>query len=116
MLLVGWPLRASLARSRRRRAASCVCPLVYSRDLWAERSMRAGAHWGTVAGPGPARLTSSLPFRSQACTSSHSLCSNLSSTWSLSEFPSPLGGPDAVGEATALGGSEPYISVRHLLT
>ncbi|KAK1341586.1 hypothetical protein QTO34_018001 [Cnephaeus nilssonii] len=28
----------------------------------------------------------------------------------LSEFPSPLGGPDAVGEATVLGGSEPHIS------
>ncbi|XP_006757513.2 PREDICTED: caspase recruitment domain-containing protein 10, partial [Myotis davidii] len=46
----------------------------------------------------------------KACTSSHSLCSNLSSTWSLSEFPSPLGGPDAAGEATVLGGSEPHIS------
>uniref|UniRef100_A0A4X1UVI5 Uncharacterized protein n=1 Tax=Sus scrofa TaxID=9823 RepID=A0A4X1UVI5_PIG len=35
----------------------------------------------------------------KACASSHSLCSNLSSTWSLSEFPSPLGGPEAAGEA-----------------
>lgn len=43
----------------------------------------------------------------KACTSSHSLCSNLSSTWSLSEFPSPLGGPEATGEA---GGSEPHTS------
>lgn len=43
----------------------------------------------------------------KACTSSHSLCSNLSSTWSLSEFPSPLGGPEAAGEA---GGSEPHTS------
>ncbi|XP_036312632.1 caspase recruitment domain-containing protein 10 isoform X2 [Pipistrellus kuhlii] len=46
----------------------------------------------------------------KACTSSHSLCSNLSSTWSLSEFPSPLGGPEAGGEASVLGGSEPHIS------
>lgn len=45
----------------------------------------------------------------QACASSHSLCSNLSSTWSLSEFPSPPGGPEATGEA---GGSEPHTSVR----
>lgn len=43
----------------------------------------------------------------KACASSHSLCSNLSSTWSLSEFPSPLGGPEATGEA---GGSEPHTS------
>ncbi|KAL1767104.1 caspase recruitment domain-containing protein 10 [Sigmodon hispidus] len=43
----------------------------------------------------------------KACTSSHSLCSNLSSTWSLSEFPSPLGGPEAPGEA---GGSEAHTS------
>ncbi|XP_020018203.2 caspase recruitment domain-containing protein 10 isoform X1 [Castor canadensis] len=43
----------------------------------------------------------------KACASSHSLCSNLSSTWSLSEFPSPLGGPEAAGEASA-GGSEPH--------
>ncbi|XP_021509697.2 caspase recruitment domain-containing protein 10 isoform X2 [Meriones unguiculatus] len=43
----------------------------------------------------------------KACASSHSLCSNLSSTWSLSEFPSPLGGPEAPGEA---GGSEPHTS------
>uniref|UniRef100_H0VVD9 Caspase recruitment domain family member 10 n=1 Tax=Cavia porcellus TaxID=10141 RepID=H0VVD9_CAVPO len=43
----------------------------------------------------------------KACTSSHSLCSNFSSTWSLSDFPSPLGGPEAAGEA---GGSEPHTS------
>ncbi|GAB1299561.1 Caspase recruitment domain-containing protein 10 [Apodemus speciosus] len=43
----------------------------------------------------------------KACASSHSLCSNLSSTWSLSEFPSPLGGPEATGEA---GGSEAHTS------
>ncbi|XP_021039347.1 caspase recruitment domain-containing protein 10 [Mus caroli] len=43
----------------------------------------------------------------KACASSHSLCSNLSSTWSLSEFPSPLGGPEATGE---VGGSEPHTS------
>ncbi|XP_038935188.1 caspase recruitment domain-containing protein 10 isoform X4 [Rattus norvegicus] len=43
----------------------------------------------------------------KACASSHSLCSNLSSTWSLSEFPSPLGGPEATGET---GGSEPHTS------
>nr|XP_045008759.1 caspase recruitment domain-containing protein 10 isoform X2 [Jaculus jaculus] len=44
----------------------------------------------------------------KACTSSHSLCSNLSSTWSLTEFPSPLGAPEATsGEA---GGSEPHTS------
>ncbi|XP_040610114.1 caspase recruitment domain-containing protein 10 isoform X2 [Mesocricetus auratus] len=46
-------------------------------------------------------------YRKQACTSSHSLCSNLSSTWSLSELPSPLGGPEATGEA---GGSEAHTS------
>ncbi|XP_004675735.1 PREDICTED: caspase recruitment domain-containing protein 10 isoform X2 [Condylura cristata] len=46
----------------------------------------------------------------KACASSHSLCSNLSSTWSLSEFPSPLGGPDAAGEAAIVGGSEPHTS------
>ncbi|XP_054430486.1 caspase recruitment domain-containing protein 10 [Pteronotus mesoamericanus] len=46
----------------------------------------------------------------KACTSSHSLCSNLSSTWSLSEFPSLLGGPDAGGEAALTGASEPHAS------
>ncbi|CAD7677172.1 unnamed protein product [Nyctereutes procyonoides] len=46
----------------------------------------------------------------KACTSSHSLCSNLSSTWSLSEFPPPLGGPEAAGEAAVMGGSEPHTS------
>ncbi|XP_070455814.1 caspase recruitment domain-containing protein 10 isoform X1 [Equus przewalskii] len=46
----------------------------------------------------------------KACASSHSLCSNLSSTWSLSEFPSPLGGPEAAGEAAVTAGSEPYTS------
>ncbi|XP_058424395.1 caspase recruitment domain-containing protein 10 isoform X6 [Diceros bicornis minor] len=46
----------------------------------------------------------------KACASSHSLCSNLSSTWSLSEFPSPLGGPEAAGEAAVTGGSEPLTS------
>ncbi|XP_047642296.1 caspase recruitment domain-containing protein 10 isoform X5 [Phacochoerus africanus] len=46
----------------------------------------------------------------KACASSHSLCSNLSSTWSLSEFPSPLGGPEAAGEVAAVGGSEPHAS------
>ncbi|XP_039319016.2 caspase recruitment domain-containing protein 10 isoform X1 [Saimiri boliviensis] len=46
----------------------------------------------------------------KACASSHSLCSNLSSTWSLSEFPSPLGGPEATGEAAVTGGSEPHPS------
>ncbi|XP_037369513.1 caspase recruitment domain-containing protein 10 [Talpa occidentalis] len=46
----------------------------------------------------------------KACASSHSLCSNLSSTWSLSEFPSPLGGPDAAGEAAIMGGLEPHTS------
>ncbi|XP_075863118.1 caspase recruitment domain-containing protein 10 [Microcebus murinus] len=46
----------------------------------------------------------------KACASSHSLCSNLSSTWSLSEFPSPLGGPEAAGEAPVLGGSETHTS------
>ncbi|KAM5288411.1 caspase recruitment domain-containing protein 10 [Ctenodactylus gundi] len=45
----------------------------------------------------------------KACDSSHSLCSNLSSTWSLSEFPSLLGGPDAAGEVAAVG-SEPHTS------
>nr|XP_019608554.1 PREDICTED: caspase recruitment domain-containing protein 10 isoform X3 [Rhinolophus sinicus] len=44
----------------------------------------------------------------KACTSSHSLCSNLSSTWSLSEFPSPLGSPEAAGEAALMGGPEPH--------
>nr|XP_023421094.1 caspase recruitment domain-containing protein 10 [Cavia porcellus] len=49
----------------------------------------------------------------KACTSSHSLCSNFSSTWSLSDFPSPLGGPEAAGEVrevTIAGGSEPHTS------
>ncbi|XP_070310021.1 caspase recruitment domain-containing protein 10 isoform X1 [Odocoileus virginianus] len=46
----------------------------------------------------------------KACASSHSLCSNLSSTWSLSEFPSPLGGPEAAGEAAVMGGPEPHTS------
>ncbi|XP_045728528.1 caspase recruitment domain-containing protein 10 isoform X3 [Mirounga angustirostris] len=46
----------------------------------------------------------------KACASSHSLCSNLSSTWSLSEFPPLLGGPEAAGEATIMGGSEPHTS------
>ncbi|XP_068826527.1 caspase recruitment domain-containing protein 10 isoform X2 [Capricornis sumatraensis] len=46
----------------------------------------------------------------KACASSHSLCSNLSSTWSLSEFPSPLGGPEAAGEAAVVGGPEPHTS------
>ncbi|XP_043296739.1 caspase recruitment domain-containing protein 10 isoform X3 [Cervus canadensis] len=46
----------------------------------------------------------------KACASSHSLCSNLSSTWSLSEFPSPLGGPEAAGEAAVVGGPEPHAS------
>uniref|UniRef100_A0A2K6CAW3 Caspase recruitment domain-containing protein 10 n=1 Tax=Macaca nemestrina TaxID=9545 RepID=A0A2K6CAW3_MACNE len=50
----------------------------------------------------------------KACASSHSLCSNLSSTWSLSEFPSPLGGPEAPGEAAVMGGPEPHNSVRQL--
>ena len=54
------------------------------------------------------------PFCCQACASSHSLCSNLSSTWSLSEFPPLLGGPEAAGEAAVMGGSEPHTSVRHL--
>uniref|UniRef100_A0A8C3WIP9 Caspase recruitment domain-containing protein 10 n=1 Tax=Catagonus wagneri TaxID=51154 RepID=A0A8C3WIP9_9CETA len=48
----------------------------------------------------------------KACASNHSLCSNLSSTWSLSEFPSPLGGPEAAGEAAAVGGSEPHASAE----
>ncbi|XP_043821098.1 caspase recruitment domain-containing protein 10 [Dromiciops gliroides] len=43
----------------------------------------------------------------KACNSSHSLCSNLSSTWSLSECPSLLGSPDVAGETTS-GGSEPH--------
>ncbi|XP_053775515.1 caspase recruitment domain-containing protein 10 isoform X1 [Desmodus rotundus] len=46
----------------------------------------------------------------KAGTSSHSLCSNLSSTWSLSEFPSPLGGPEAAGEAAVVGAPEPHPS------
>nr|XP_037863405.1 caspase recruitment domain-containing protein 10 [Chlorocebus sabaeus] len=46
----------------------------------------------------------------KACASSHSLCSNLSSTWSLSEFPSPLGGPEAPGEVAVMGGPEPHNS------
>ncbi|XP_021114692.1 caspase recruitment domain-containing protein 10 isoform X5 [Heterocephalus glaber] len=46
----------------------------------------------------------------KACASSHSLCSNFSSTWSLSDFPSPLGGPEATGEAAVAGGSEPHTS------
>uniref|UniRef100_A0A8C2W3T6 Caspase recruitment domain-containing protein 10 n=2 Tax=Chinchilla lanigera TaxID=34839 RepID=A0A8C2W3T6_CHILA len=46
----------------------------------------------------------------KACASSHSLCSNFSSTWSLSEFPSPLGGPEAAGEVAVVGGSEPHTS------
>ncbi|XP_054997097.1 caspase recruitment domain-containing protein 10 isoform X1 [Sorex araneus] len=45
-----------------------------------------------------------------ACASFHSLCSNHSSTWSLSEFPSPQGGPDASGESATTGGSEPHTS------
>ncbi|XP_044535480.1 caspase recruitment domain-containing protein 10 [Gracilinanus agilis] len=44
----------------------------------------------------------------KACNSSHSLCSNVSSTWSLSECPSLLGGPDMTGETTTSGGSEPH--------
>uniref|UniRef100_A0A6I8N457 Caspase recruitment domain family member 10 n=1 Tax=Ornithorhynchus anatinus TaxID=9258 RepID=A0A6I8N457_ORNAN len=44
----------------------------------------------------------------KACTSSHSLCSNVSSTWSLSECcPSLLGAPE---EATVSGGSEQQTS------
>ncbi|XP_051817796.1 caspase recruitment domain-containing protein 10 [Antechinus flavipes] len=43
----------------------------------------------------------------KACNSSHSLCSNLSSTWSLSECPSLLGSLDVPGETTPSGGSEP---------
>ncbi|XP_068938193.1 caspase recruitment domain-containing protein 10 isoform X1 [Petaurus breviceps papuanus] len=43
----------------------------------------------------------------KACNSSHSLCSNLSSTWSLSECPSLLGSPDVAGETTTSGRSEP---------
>uniref|UniRef100_G3T7D4 Caspase recruitment domain-containing protein 10 n=1 Tax=Loxodonta africana TaxID=9785 RepID=G3T7D4_LOXAF len=46
----------------------------------------------------------------KACASSHSLCSNLSSTWSLSEFPSLLGGSDTTGEVAVAGGSEPHTS------
>uniref|UniRef100_A0A5F9D459 Caspase recruitment domain-containing protein 10 n=1 Tax=Oryctolagus cuniculus TaxID=9986 RepID=A0A5F9D459_RABIT len=46
----------------------------------------------------------------KACASSHSLCSNLSSTWSLSEFPSPLGVPEAAGDVAGTGGSEPLTS------
>uniref|UniRef100_A0A4X2JZK7 Caspase recruitment domain-containing protein 10 n=1 Tax=Vombatus ursinus TaxID=29139 RepID=A0A4X2JZK7_VOMUR len=46
--------------------------------------------------------------RDQACNSSHSLCSNLSSTWSLSECPSLLGSLDVAGETTTSGGSEPH--------
>ncbi|XP_071075154.1 caspase recruitment domain-containing protein 10 isoform X2 [Dasypus novemcinctus] len=46
----------------------------------------------------------------KACASSHSLCSNLSSTWSLSEVPSPLGAPDAAGEMAVVGGAEPHTS------
>uniref|UniRef100_A0A452UKA6 Caspase recruitment domain family member 10 n=1 Tax=Ursus maritimus TaxID=29073 RepID=A0A452UKA6_URSMA len=46
----------------------------------------------------------------KACASSHSLCSNLSSTWSLSEFPPLLGGPEAAGEAAGMGGSEQHTS------
>ncbi|XP_037703527.1 caspase recruitment domain-containing protein 10 isoform X2 [Choloepus didactylus] len=46
----------------------------------------------------------------KACASSHSLCSNLSSTWSLSEVPSLLGVPDAAGEAAVVGASEPHTS------
>ncbi|XP_077024868.1 caspase recruitment domain-containing protein 10 isoform X2 [Tamandua tetradactyla] len=46
----------------------------------------------------------------KACASSHSLCSNLSSTWSLSEGPSLLGVPDAAGEVAVVGGSEPHAS------
>lgn len=69
------------------------------------------AVWTGQPGLGPTHLLPCLILW-QACTSSHSLCSNLSSTWSLSEFPSPLGGPEAPGEA---GGSEPHTSVRGLL-
>ncbi|XP_074127725.1 caspase recruitment domain-containing protein 10 isoform X2 [Sminthopsis crassicaudata] len=43
----------------------------------------------------------------KACNSSHSLCSNLSSTWSLSECPSLFGSLDVAGETTPSGGSEP---------
>ncbi|XP_004589585.2 caspase recruitment domain-containing protein 10 [Ochotona princeps] len=46
----------------------------------------------------------------KACASSHSLCSNLSSTWSLSEFPSPLGVLEVAGDAAGTGGSEPLTS------
>lgn len=66
------------------------------------------AVWAGQPGLGPAHPLPPLILW-QACASSHSLCSNLSSTWSLSEFPSPLGGPEATGEA---GGSEPHTSVR----
>ncbi|XP_074082974.1 caspase recruitment domain-containing protein 10 isoform X2 [Macrotis lagotis] len=44
----------------------------------------------------------------KACNSSHSLCSNLSSTWSLSECPSLLGSPDVAGDTPTSGGSEPH--------
>ncbi|KAM8981263.1 caspase recruitment domain-containing protein 10 isoform X2 [Sarcophilus harrisii] len=44
----------------------------------------------------------------KACNSSHSLCSNLSSTWSLSECPSLFGSLDVPGETTPSGGSEPH--------
>lgn len=63
-----------------------------------------------VAGLGSTGFPPPPPF--QACASSHSLCSNLSSTWSLSEFPSPLVGPEAAGEVAFSGGSEPHTSVR----
>lgn len=66
------------------------------------------AVWTGQPGLGPTYLLPCLILW-QACASSHSLCSNLSSTWSLSEFPSPLGGPEATGET---GGSEPHTSVR----
>ena len=74
----------------------------------------SGVEQMVVAGPGPALLTAPSPFPLQACASSHSLCSNLSSTWSLSEFPAPLGGPEAAGEAAVVGGPEPHTSVRCL--
>ncbi|XP_045868345.1 caspase recruitment domain-containing protein 10 isoform X4 [Meles meles] len=46
----------------------------------------------------------------KACASSHSLCSNLSSTWSLSDLPPLLGGSEAAGEVAVMGGSEPHTS------
>lgn len=119
----GVPLVSAVLRAHSFRCPGMILPLCWPvvclllpHGLWHPGPVsslclaRGGcAVWTGQPGLGPTHL---LPCLWQACTSSHSLCSNLSSTWSLSEFPSPLGGPEAPGEA---GGSEPHTSVRGLL-